>query len=248
MRHAEFFGFFGPVSGMFVFTVKTTGADETFALPLEVSGTYDFHVNWGDGNSSNITAYDHADVTHTYAIAGTYTISITGTIIGWRFNNTGDKTKIYEIKSWGPLEFVSDAYFFGCSNLTVTATDNLAALSFYAIFADNSSLTSVPLINNWDTSAITTADYAFRNTLLDQDLSGLNISSLTTAIGFLEGVTLSTPNYDATIIGWEAQAHQSNVVLHMGNSVLTLGGAAEAARDALVADGWTINDSTGEHT
>jgi len=85
-------------------------------------------------------------------------------------------------------------------------------------------------------------------TSFDQDLGVWDISSLTKASSLLLGVTLSTANYDATIIAWEAQSHQSNVVADFGYSVLTTGGAAEAARDALVADGWTITDSTGVHT
>jgi len=92
------------VDKVFEFTVQTAGAAETFALPLEASGSYDFTVNWGDTKSDIVTVWNDAAVTHTYADAGTYTIFITGIIDGWRFNNAGDKDKIYDIKSWGPLK------------------------------------------------------------------------------------------------------------------------------------------------
>ena len=74
----------GDKTGTFVSTWKTDNAGTSGAtqitLPLEAGGTYDFGINWGDGSSSKITAYDQAEVTHTYPIAGTYTVKIDGVI------------------------------------------------------------------------------------------------------------------------------------------------------------------------
>ena len=77
----------------FVFTVQTTGSPETFALPLEASGTYDFHVNWGDSNSDNITVWNDAATTHSYAAAGTYTITILVLSKGGASITAGIRTK-----------------------------------------------------------------------------------------------------------------------------------------------------------
>jgi hypothetical protein len=53
-------------------------------------------------------------------------------------------------------------------------------------------------------------------------------------------VTLSTANYDALLIGWEAQAVQNNVVFNGGGSKYSAGAAARAA---LIADhSWSITD------
>jgi len=65
---------------------------------------------------------------------------------------------------------------------------------------------------------------------------------------FLLQDSWSNSYYDAALIAWNAGAHQDNVLFHAGDAVMTTGGAAETARDALVADGWTIVDSTGTHT
>lgn len=307
---------------LFVFDVQTTGADETFSLPLEASGTYNFIVNWGDESSDDITAYDQAEITHTYASAGTYEIIITGTIIGWSFNDTGDITKIYEIKSWGSLRLGnSGGYFYGCSNLTVIATDILdltGTTSLESLFDGCSSLTVVPSINSWDVSAVTVMSFIFYNvSSFNQDLSSWNTSSVTHTYGMFFGadsfnqdlsswdmssitdaqlmfynaltfdqdlsswdtsslifanrmfygaisfnqdlgswnisslkytaemffgVTLSTANYDALLIGWEAQAVQDNITFHGGNSKYSAGAAA-TARQALIDDhNWTITD------
>ena len=99
----------------FVFTITTLVEDDSFTIPIYNGGTYDFNVDWGDSSNSDITTWDDADNPHTYADAGasTYTITITGTITGFRFNNTGDKTLIQEIQSWGPVNLGnSNGYFY----------------------------------------------------------------------------------------------------------------------------------------
>ena len=60
-------------------TANTSGGSSTstqIQLPLESSGTYNFVVDWGDGNTDTITAWNQAETLHTYASSGTYTITI----------------------------------------------------------------------------------------------------------------------------------------------------------------------------
>jgi hypothetical protein len=66
---------------------------------------------------------------------------------------------------------------------------------------------------------------------------------VTNFLNFMVGVTLSTTNYDALLIGWAAQNVLSNRTVNFGNSQYTAGGAAEAARNTLTTTyGWTISD------
>jgi len=278
------------------FTVVTAGVD-TFALPVEATGTYNCLVKWGDGSYDYIKAHDDAAVTHTYAAAGTYTVSITGTITGWRFNNGGDCALYYETKSWGPLRLGnSGAYFYGCVNHTCAATDILdltGTANMASAFRDNTSLVEIPSINSWnwsgvsgscyglfygdslfnqnlnlntssvtgmvrllslctafngslvlDTSAVTDMQLMLdRATSFDQDLSGLDITSLVNAIDFLFGVTLSVANYNALILSWSAQVPSGAYAFHGGNSKYTGGGAVATARAAWVTKGWTLTDA-----
>ena len=60
---------FGSLEG-FVFTVQTSGVDDTFTLPIYNGGSYDFVVDWGDGNNEPITTFDDPGMTHTYAAEG----------------------------------------------------------------------------------------------------------------------------------------------------------------------------------
>lgn len=266
----EMFG--GTGTKAYIFTVVRDSAG-TFTLPIYDGGTYDFVVDWGDGESDNITAHGDVARIHTYAAAGTYTISITGTIIGWRFNNGGDKTLYYETKSWGPLRLGnSNGYFFGCLNMTVTATDILDltnTLTMQSAFNACASLTTISSINSWDWSAVTNIDYSLQDassfdqplsmntaslvsavnalrgaTSFDQDLSGLDVTSLINATQFLQNVTLSVANYNALIVSWSAQVPIAVGVeaFHGGNSKYTTGGAVMDARNAWVTKGWTLTD------
>jgi len=158
----------GGVAG-FVFevdTTKTSAGSSTstqFKLPLISGGTFPFDVDWGDSNSDTITAYNQAEVTHTYAASGTYTITITGVIDQWKFNNGLDKLKLLSITSWGDFDFSTNRGFFGCDNMT-----------------------AISVIDSPTVSA-TNLDYTFRGcgSLVDGDFSGWGTTGVTSFIQFL---------------------------------------------------------------
>ena len=175
------------VGGLFVSTWKTdnsgTSASDQIALPLESDGSYNFTVYWGDGTQDSITAWNASAATHTYPAAGTYTIGILGDINGWRFNNGGDRLKLLEIGSWGPLRLGNNgAYFKGAENMVVTATDvlNVSGMTnmSYA-FYDCHALTDLPSANQWDVSNVTTISYMFWYTLFNGNISLWNTAHVT---------------------------------------------------------------------
>ncbi len=200
----------------FRFEVKTAGAD-TFQLPIYDGGTYNFHVVWGDGNESDITAWNDAAANHSYAGAGTWNVEITGTLIGWRFNNTGDKTLIYDISEWGVLRLGNlNGYFYGCSNLTVSATDilNLTGTTdlSYA-FNACSSLTTVPSMNSWDVSSVTSMSYMFRNaTAFNQNIGAWDTGSVTHMLSMFRYATAFNQNIGA----WDTGAVTSMSYMFKG--------------------------------
>lgn len=168
--------------------------NDQIALPLEASGTYNFTVHWGDGSSDIITVWNQSETTHTYASAGTFTITIAGTIDGFSFNNTGDDQKILDISNWGTLLLGdSSAYFSGCVNLTVSATDDLdtsAITTMQSCFSGCAALTTVPGITAWDTSNVTTMRSMFSTaTLFNQDLNGWDTSSVTDMLFLFSNAT-----------------------------------------------------------
>jgi hypothetical protein len=108
----------------------STGVTQ-FALPLESTGTYNMVVFWGDGSSSVITTWNDSAVTHTYGVAGTYTVRVYGTLHGFRFNNTGDRLKLLTVNKFGDLFRFgnSGSYFYGCANMTFDAAVDTPSLA-----------------------------------------------------------------------------------------------------------------------
>lgn len=163
-------------------TSSGSSASNQIKLPLVSSGTYNFTVDWGDGSSDVITSWNQAETTHTYASAGVKTLSILGTINGFRFVNSGDRLKITDISQWGNLKLGTNegSYFYGCSNLSVTATDILSLAGtthMTSTFHNCSSLSSIPNINDWDVSAVTNMTAMFRSSAFNQDISSWVTSS-----------------------------------------------------------------------
>jgi hypothetical protein len=82
----------------------TVSAGQNFTLPISDYGalTPNFSVSWGDGNSDTITSSTQAQRIHTYASAGTYTISILGFMPVFSVNNNSSiRTLIRSIVSFG---------------------------------------------------------------------------------------------------------------------------------------------------
>jgi surface protein len=166
--------------------------NDQIQLPLIGTGTYDFNVDWGDGTNDDISSDLDPEITHTYAGgAGTYTVTITGDIEGFRFNNAKDKTKIISIDSWGSLKLGSTAgaFFYGCENLVIPATDTLdmtGTTDLTSAWRGCTSLTTVPSFLTLDTSLVTSLDNTFRGcTNFDQPLTNLNTSNVTSLRAFL---------------------------------------------------------------
>jgi hypothetical protein len=74
------------------------------------------------------------------------------------------------------------------------------------------------------------------------------ITALTNGTNFQNGCnnSMSTADYDALLIAWAGQAHNNNVTIHFNQAVRS--SASDLAFNALIADGWTITDSSGTTT
>jgi surface protein len=155
-------------------------------LPYSPTGTYSGTIDWGDGNFS---ANTYSNRTHTYASSGTYTITITGTIEGWDFNNyaTAYRTRLLEIISWGTLRGENNSnqnMFRQCSNLKLTGVtdtpDLVGITSLGYMFRSCSSLTAVNNMNSWDVSSVTDMSNMFDNaSSFNQNIGNWDVSSVT---------------------------------------------------------------------
>ena len=153
----------------FAFTANTNNISAgsstatQFKLPLTTSTGLNIVVDWGDATTSTITNHLDAAVTHTYASAGTYSISITGTLPGWQFINVGDKLKILNIASWGVLNITTNSIFRGCTNLISNATDapTITTTDLTNTFRDCTNFNNN--IGSWNVSAVTVMSSMFNS-------------------------------------------------------------------------------------
>lgn len=184
-------------------TTKTSSGSSTTTqvkLPLISTGSYNFTVEWGDGNSDTITAWNQAAVTHTYATSGVYQIIIDGTINGFQFNNAGDKNKIKLIENWGTLALTTGRCFHSCANLDVTATDapTISTTDFTTMFYNCDALTT-PDFSNWNTSGVTLFTDCFNGSLLfNGDVEGW----VTAAATNIDRMLSNCPAYVGGQLNW----------------------------------------------
>lgn len=175
----------------FTFTIETsnpgtTGADQ-FQLPFEATGNYNCFVDKGNGDPLvNITSGLAPETLLDYSGtgAGQYEVKIYGTFEGWRFGNSGDRQKMLDVSEWGTLVITSDAAFYGCTNLTVSAADNLTFSgigSLNQMFRACTSITTIPTLTAWDLTGVTNFDQMFYDCVLfNQVLTDLDIDEAVT--------------------------------------------------------------------
>lgn len=98
-------------------TLDSTGS-KTVSIPMVLGGTYDYWIDWGDGTSSTqITAYNDTNATHTYVADGEYTIRLIGTLDQLEY--TGNIAACLKEVTKCNLAFsVIKNMFKGCTNLT----------------------------------------------------------------------------------------------------------------------------------
>ncbi len=243
-----------PSSSPFVMSVKTdnagVSASNQFKIPLKSTGIYDFVVYWGDGSHDTITAYNQAEITHTYGSIGTYLVSIYGTCDHIYFSNTADRLKLLDILKWGDVEVGSlNSSYFGCSNLVGTWTDtpNLTnGCSFLSAFRNCSALSNNDGFIGWDVSGTDNFNTAFTGcSVLNADISGWNVSSATAAGSFMLSTGLTTATYNAILIGWAAGPLSiGSPDFNFSPTQYTIS-SAQAARNVLTGAGYTITDGGG---
>ncbi|WP_188752688.1 BspA family leucine-rich repeat surface protein [Parapedobacter defluvii] len=160
----------------FVTTWKTDAPNESITIPVndDVSG-YNYVVDWGDSNTSTGQT---GDATHTYATAGTYTVSISESFPAIRLQRFGNEVsdKLMSIEQWGDIAWQSMyGAFSGARYMVLNATD-------------------VP-----DLSDVSTLARMFdRAELVNGDLSGWNVSGITDMSGMFNGAS----SFNGNISGW----------------------------------------------
>jgi surface protein len=152
-------------------------------LPLVSGYNYNFIVDWGDGSVGQVTTYNDVDATHTYALGGTYSIKMTGTLEGWSISGGALKNYIIEVSQWGRtgLKYISGG-FWNCTRLTGVYGKLISTniTDFTRLFHGCTSLAIVEC-GDWDTSAVTKMNGTFYNctSLTSIDVANWDVSNVT---------------------------------------------------------------------
>lgn len=217
-------------SGSFVTTWQTTTASETITIPTFSGETYDYAVDWGDGFvEGGLTG----DASHTYAVPGTYTVSIKGTFPRIFFNNSGDKDKILSIEQWGDIQWSSMYYAFsGCVNLTYNATDNpdlSNVTNMDSMFRGATSFNGA--VGGWDVSNVTVMSATFMEaSSFNQNIEQWDVSNVTD----MRFMFSSATSFNQPLNGWGAKVQNVEIFTAMFNNTIF----------NQPLDGWVITGAT----
>lgn len=230
------------------------GADN-FNQPLDnwnTANVTDMQFMFCDsGFNKNLNNWDTSNVTNMIFMFSS--TSFNGQIGNWDTSNVTNMNSMFSYAR----DFNQDIGNWNTSNVTNMRSMFVSAFSFnqdignwnisnvtnLAYMFSTALIFNQPL-DNWDTSNVTDMDSMFRYAgSFDQDIGNWNIFSLTSAKDMFKNITLSTGNYDALLIGWQAQPHNNGVFFHGGESIPELG---LPARESLALDdSWKITDGAG---
>jgi len=165
------------VDKLFKITINTAGS---FTLPFQSAAT-NVTVFWGDGSSDVIWAYNQSELTHVYASAGVYQISVDGQFGGVKFNNGVSRLELTSIDNWGSALISSNSTSYrGCSNVNGSYTDYpniLVVTDSQYMFEGCSNFNSTLVLN---TSKVTAMNNMFTNCVNLNSLLTFDTSNVTT--------------------------------------------------------------------
>lgn len=195
----------------FVFTVRTdnvgglTGPNQ---YQIQVgTGEFNYTVYWGDGQSdTGVTG----NITHTYAAAGEYDISIVGQFPHMQFPVNvadGDAPKVVDVRAWGDNQWQSMVDMFrNCSNLAgfsaLDAPNLTNVTSMSGMFRMAAQFNGT--INHWNVSTVTDMSYlfygdVFTDMIFNQPLNNWDVGSVTTMMSMFD----NNINFNQDITGWD---------------------------------------------
>ena len=103
----------------FQFTIQLASG-QVFELPIvSYSGLEpNIIVDWGDSSSTAITSSTDVGKYHTYSSGGTYQVSISGFLPGFRVDNSSYRLLYRSVDNWGDVG-IRTINFYGCANLNL---------------------------------------------------------------------------------------------------------------------------------
>jgi surface protein len=169
----------------------------TTTIELELGGTVNVFVDWGDSTSNTYTTSGRK--THTYSSNGTYQVTITGVLTSYGAAGL-PAPELTKCLSFGELGLTSLRYAFNdATNLTVvpntlppTVTDLESAFAGCTLFNYD--------ISVWDVSNVTDMSGMFASaTSFNQNIGGWDVSGVTK----MNSMFINATAFNQNIGGWD---------------------------------------------
>jgi hypothetical protein len=167
------------------------------ALPLQSGYRYNFTVDWGDGSPvTTVKAHNDPDINHNYAVAGLYTVTLTGAMQAYGLISAPTCYITY-VDQIGYMGWVDLQWMFkNCEQLTdvVANGDEFATVTrmdgmFYG------TINSTPTVGHWDISNVGNLGYMFTNTnLANPNVSTWNVSNVSGFYTMFENALAANPD------------------------------------------------------
>ena len=141
----------------------------------------------------------------------------------------------------------------GATARTYNAWDVSNVTQMYRVFRDNTTFNQD--LSSWDistTSNVNMREMFYNATSFDQNLSNWTVTSVNNFLNFMQGVALSTTNYDALLTAWDGQGAMAySGTVNFGDSVPSCDNAASnggfAARASLITKWGGITDEFSQN-
>ena len=180
-------------------TWRTDSPDQTITIPLEGSS---MTVYWDDDQTdTNLSG----TISHTYKIAGDYTVRISGDLTRIHLNGHADAPKLISIDQWGNTSWDNmENAFMGASNMRYNADDtpNLSGVTDMSGMFSNARLFNGDL-SSWVVSSVTDMSHMFSDaSSFDGNISGWDVSSVTD----MSGMFNSASSFKHPLDSWDVSS------------------------------------------
>jgi hypothetical protein len=235
-----------PLTG-FAYVVRIANDGDTYKVPANNLGVYNAPIDFGDGNSFTCTAYNDAELTHTYTLAGDYTIHIQGDFPYFTYISGGDVLKHVETLQFGTWKPESLLYFlWGATNNVASWTDTIDVTNLggdvtraFNNAGNGGNLSPFPA-----GFQITAGVRLMQNCQADWDLSTLDYTGFGSfQLAASGNNAFSTANYDKLLLKMDADGVSGDPI-DWNQTEYTIA-TSGAARANLITAGCTITDAGG---
>ena len=217
-------------------------------MGIMFSGAAAFNQNIGNWNTAAVTNMSSMfrNATAFNQNIGAWNTAAVTNMASMFFNATAFNQ---DIGDWNTAAVTKMDFMF---NLATAFNQDIGAWNTNAVTDMTSMFSNAAAFNqdigDWNTAAVTKMDFMFTSaTAFNQNLGYWTLNPSVTMIAMLQTNGMDCANYSATLQGWAANANTPNG-RNLGASGRFYGTNAVAARNSLIAKGWTISGDRANTT